>query len=379
MKQIYLDYAATTPVDPRVIDKMVCMLGPEGNFGNPASRSHLYGWLAEEAVERARQQVADLLHADLREIIFTSGATESDNLAIKGVAAMYPGSHVVTSAIEHKAVIDPCRWLEQQGYSVTFVPPLADGRIDLDALMAATRDNTCLMSIMHANNETGVVNDIAQLANFCRERDIVFHTDAAQTTGKLSLDTRTLQADLISISAHKIYGPKGMGALYVRRRAGLELAAQIHGGGHERGLRSGTLASHQIVGLGEACVLAAAEMEVDNTRISKLRDKLWQGLHSQLDDVQINGDGTERLPGHLNLAFGGVKGDLLLGALSGLAVSTGSACNSASMAPSYVLKAMGLNDQLAHASLRFSIGRFTTETEVDTAIKQVVSAVTSLR
>ena len=379
MKPIYLDYAATTPVDPRVVEKMLAMLGPDATFGNPASRSHLYGWLAEEAVENARRQIADLLGADPREIVFTSGATESNNLAIKGVAAGHPGGHIVTSAIEHKAVLDPCHWLQNQGHDVTVVPPLADGRADLDAIVAALRADTCLVSVMHANNETGVINDIATLADICQQRGIALHTDAAQSAGKLPLDTRQLKADLISVSAHKLYGPKGMGVLYVRRRPGLELAPLIHGGGHERGLRSGTLASHQIVGMGAACALAAQEKEADNARITTLRERLWQGLSEALDDIHINGAGTERLPGHLNVAFGGVKGDLLLGALGQLAVSTGSACNSASMAPSYVLKAMGLSDELAHASLRFSLGRFTTAAEVDAAIEQVVAVVRHLR
>ena len=379
MKPVYLDHAATTPVDPRVIQKMLTLLGPDGTFGNPASRSHLYGWLAEEAVETARRQVADLLHADPREIVFTSGATESNNLAIKGVAANHPGGHIITSSIEHKAVLDPCHWLQQQGHSVTFVPPLANGQADIDAILASIQPDTCLMSVMHANNETGVINPIAPLADACAQKGIVFHTDAAQTTGKLALDTSTLKADLISLSAHKIYGPKGIGALYVRRRPGFTLEAQIHGGGHERGMRSGTLASHQIAGLGEACAIAANEGNSDNQRITQLRDQLWQGISSQLTDVRINGANSERLPGHLNVAFGGVKGDILLTALSGLAVSTGSACNSASMKASYVLSAMGLPDDLAHASIRFSLGRFTTHTDIDTAINEVVTTVKRLR
>jgi cysteine desulfurase len=379
MKPIYLDYAATTPVDPRVVEKMLALLGPDATFGNPASRSHLYGWLAEEAVENARRQIADLLGADPREIVFTSGATESNNLAIKGVATNHPRGHIVTSAIEHKAVLDPCHWLQTQGHEVTVVPPLTDGRADLNAILAALRADTCLVSVMHANNETGVINDITTLADACHQRGIIFHTDAAQSAGKLPLDMSLLKADLISVSAHKLYGPKGMGVLYVRRRPGLELAPLIHGGGHERGLRSGTLASHQIVGMGEACALAAQERETDNTRIASLRERLWQGLSEALDDIRLNGVGAERLPGHLNVAFAGVKGDLLLGALGQLAVSTGSACNSASMAPSYVLKAMGLSDALAHASLRFSLGRFTTAAEVDAAIEQVVTVVKRLR
>lgn len=374
----YLDYAATTPVDPRVIAKMVAMLGPDAQFGNPASRSHRYGWQAAEAVEQARHQVADLLGADSREIVFTSGATESNNLAIKGVAQQNPGGHIVTSAIEHKAVLDPCRHLEQYGHAVSYVPPLADGRVDCAAIEAAIKDTTCLVSVMHANNETGVINDIAALAGFCRERGIALHTDAAQTVGKLALDVRTLDVDLISVSAHKFYGPKGVGALYVRRRPGLALAAQIHGGGHERGLRSGTLASHQIVGLGEACAVAAADRDSDNTRISSLRARLWDGLRV-VGGIRINGTAEARLPGHLNIAIEGVKGELLLNALGQVAVSNGSACTSATMTPSHVLKAMGLSDALAHASLRFSLGRFTTVADVDTAVERVAAVVDRLR
>lgn len=377
MNITYLDYAATTPVDPRVIEKMLTMLGPDANFGNPASRTHLYGWVAEESVETARKQVADLLHADPREIVFTSGATESDNLAIKGIAEQHPGGHIITNAIEHKAVLDPCAHLESQGFDVTYVPPLADGRADIDAIKAAVKANTCLISVMHANNETGVINDITDLASFCREKDIVCHTDAAQTTGKLTLNTQATLVDLISVSAHKLYGPKGVGILYVRRRPGLKLSAQIHGGGHEQGRRSGTLASHQIVGLGEACAIAQQDMDEDNARISALRDTLWNGIN-ELDGVHINGT-AERLPGHLNVAFEGINGDVLISAFSQLAVSSGSACNSASMAPSFVLKAMGLDDQLAHASIRFSLGRFTTEAEINDAIAQIQTIVCRLR
>ncbi len=373
---VYLDYAATTPVDPRVIEAMTQMLGPDATFGNPASRSHLYGWLAEEAVENARHQAADLLHADPREIIFTSGATEADNLAIKGVAETHPNGHIIVNAIEHKAVLDPCHYLQEKGYDITFVPPLADGRADVDAIKAAVKNTTCLISVMHANNETGVINDIADLANFCRNSDIIFHTDAAQTAGKIPLNTQQIPVDLISLSAHKLYGPKGIGLLYVRRRPGLDLAPQIHGGGHERGLRSGTLASHQIVGLGKACELAA-ELFDDNQRIAALRDRLWDGLQ-KLDGVHLNGT-ANKLPGHLNVGFDGVSGELLLSALGQLAVSTGSACNSATMAPSFVLKAMGVDDQRALASLRFSLGRFTTQDEVNFAIEQVTSVVQRLQ
>lgn len=375
----YFDYAATTPVDPRVIPAMVAMLGPEGTFANPASSAHQPGRDAAARVEAARLQVAALLHADVREIVFTSGATEADNLAIKGLAANHPGGHIVTSAIEHKAVLDPCAWLEQRGWQITRVAPQADGRIDPQAISAALRADTFLVSLIHANNETGVINDIAGVADICRAREVVLHVDAAQTAGKLELDMRTLPLDLVSISAHKLYGPKGIGVLYVRRRPGLDLVPLLHGGGHERGRRSGTLPSQQIVGMGMACELAATERDDDNAHIARLRDQLWQGI-AAVGDVHSNGTGAERLPGHLNVAVGGVRGELLLNALgASLAISSASACLSASLEPSYVLTAMGLDAALAHASVRFSLGRFTSDEEVASAIAIFTQTVSRLR
>lgn len=381
MKPIYLDYAASTPVAPEVIAVMQECLGLEGNFGNPASRSHLYGWLAEEAVENARGQVADLLVADPREIIWTSGATEAINLAIKGAAFAAKhsgqGEHIVTSTIEHKAVLDTVNWLAQQGFRVTKVAPNSAGEITAEAVKSALEDDTVLVSIMHANNETGVINDIAAIGAVVREAGAAFHVDAAQTLGKLPLDMSVLEVDLLSASAHKIYGPKGMGALYVRRRPGLRVEAQIHGGGHERGMRSGTLATHQIVGFGQACALALALLEEDNQRITALRERFWQRL-SVLPNVSINGGDAKRLPGHLNIAFSDVNGDLLLAGLTGVAASSGSACTSASVAPSYVLAAMGLSAQDAHSSLRFSLGRYSTEAEVDAAAELIIDTVERL-
>ena len=375
---VYLDYAATTPVDPRVVEAMVRFLGPDGTFGNPASRSHLYGWLAEEAVENARRQVADALNADPREIVWTSGATEANNLAIKGVLEQRGGGHVITSATEHKAVLDPCGWLEGRGVEVTYLAPEPDGRITPRAVEEAMREDTVLVSIMHANNETGVINDIGAIGALCRERGVLFHTDAAQTMGKLPLDVRETAVDLVSLCAHKIYGPKGIGALYVRRHPDVRVAAQIHGGGHERGMRSGTLPAHQIVAMGEALSLAMASRDEENERIAALRDRLWDGIRT-LPGVSLNGAGAPRLPGHMNVAFDGVEGEMLLTALTGVAVSTGSACTSASLEPSYVLKAMGVSDSLAHGSLRFSVGRFTDETQIDTVIQNVTQVVTRLR
>ena len=375
---VYLDYAATTPVDPRVVEVMMRHLGPEGTFANPASRSHLYGWLAEEAVENARRQVADALNADPREIVWTSGATEADNLAIKGVVEQRGGGHVITAASEHKAVLDPCGWLERSGVPVTYLAPGADGRIDPRAVADALREDTVLVSIMHANNETGVINDIGAIGALCRERGVLFHTDAAQTMGKLPLDVRETAVDLVSLCAHKIYGPKGIGALYVRRHPDVRVAAQIHGGGHERGMRSGTLPAHQIVAMGEALSLAMASRDEENERIAALRDRLWDGIRT-LPGVSLNGAGAPRLPGHMNVAFEGLEGEMLLTALTGVAVSTGSACTSASLEPSYVLKAMGVSDSLAHGSLRFSVGRFTDETQIDTVIQNVTQVVTRLR
>ncbi len=375
---VYLDYAATTPVDPAVVDVMVRHLGPEGTFANPASRSHLYGWLAEEAVESARRQVADLLQADPREIVWTSGATEANNLAIKGVIDARGGGHVITSATEHKAVLDACGWLEKQGHPVTYLKPAADGRIDPQRVAEALREDTVLVSVMHANNETGVINDIAAIGALCRDNGVLFHTDAAQSVGKLDLDVQALQVDLLSVCAHKIYGPKGIGALYVRRAPDVKVAAQIHGGGHERGMRSGTLATHQIVGMGEAVALAARLRDEEGPRIAGLRDRLWQGI-SQLDGVSINGEGAPRLPGHLNVAFAGVDGEMLLTAMNQAAVSSGSACTSASLEPSYVLKAMGVPDALAHGSIRFSVGRFTSEADIDRVIDNVTQVIPRLR
>ncbi|MGB1762305.1 IscS subfamily cysteine desulfurase [Alloalcanivorax xenomutans] len=375
---VYLDYAATTPVDPRVVEAMMRFLGPDGTFGNPASRSHLYGWLAEEAVENARRQVADALNADPREIVWTSGATEANNLAIKGVLEQRGGGHVITSATEHKAVLDPCGWLEGRGVEVTYLAPEPDGRITPRAVEEAMREDTVLVSIMHANNETGVINDIGAIGALCRERGVLFHTDAAQTMGKLPLDVRETTVDLVSLCAHKIYGPKGIGALYVRRHPDVRVAAQIHGGGHERGMRSGTLPAHQIVAMGEALSLAMASRDEENERIAALRDRLWDGIRT-LPGVSLNGAGAPRLPGHMNVAFEGLEGEMLLTALTGVAVSTGSACTSASLEPSYVLKAMGVSDSLAHGSLRFSVGRFTDETQIDTVIQNVTQVVTRLR
>lgn len=375
---VYLDYAATTPVDPAVVDVMVRHLGPEGTFANPASRSHLYGWLAEEAVENARRQVADLLNADPREVVWTSGATEANNLAIKGVIDAPGGGHVITSATEHKAVLDACRWLEQQGHPVSYLKPSSDGQVSVDAVREAMREDTVLVSVMHANNETGVINDVAAIGALCREKGVLFHTDAAQTVGKLPLDVRALPVDLVSVCAHKIYGPKGIGALYVRRSPDVRVMAQIHGGGHERGMRSGTLATHQIVGMGEAFALAGRLMTEEGPRIAALRDQLWEGI-AGLPGLSINGAGAPRLPGHLNVAFAGVDGEMLMTALNQVAVSSGSACTSASLEPSYVLKAMGIADALAHGSIRFSVGRFTTEEDIQRAVANVLEAVGRLR
>ncbi|SER45067.1 IscS subfamily cysteine desulfurase [Halopseudomonas bauzanensis] len=377
---IYLDYAATTPVDPLVAEKMCACLTMDGNFANPASRSHLYGWQAEEAAELARRQVADLVGADPREIVWTSGATESDNLAIKGAARAFAerGRHIITSQIEHKAVIDSCRQLEREGFEVTYLKPDSDGLIGVEQLQAALREDTILVSLMHVNNEIGVVNDIAALGALVRERGILFHVDAAQSTGKLPINLKQLPVDLMSFSAHKSYGPKGIGALYVRRSPDVRIEALIHGGGHERGMRSGTLAPHQLVGMGEAFALAGAQMKAENERISALRDQLLEGLAS-LDGVSLNGSAQQRVPHNLNLAFTGVDGELLLLALRDLALSTGSACTSASVEPSYVLRAIGLADELAHSSIRLSLGRFTTEAEVQHAAEVLCKAVSRLR
>lgn len=377
---IYLDYAATTPADPRVASKMMQFLTLDGTFGNPASRSHRFGWQAEEAVDVARNQVAELVNADPREIIFTSGATESDNLAIKGAAhAQHArGKHIITSQTEHKAVLDSCKQLENEGFTVTYLTPPANGIITADAVRDALRDDTVLVSLMHVNNEIGVVQDIAAIGALCRAHDILFHVDATQSVGKLPIDLSELPVDLMSFSAHKLYGPKGIGALYVRRKPKVQIDAQMHGGGHERGMRSGTLPVHQIVGMGEAFHLAREVRESEIARLATLRARLWQGL-SALDGVQFNGDLAQSAPNILNVSFAGVDGESLIMALKDLALSSGSACTSASMEPSYVLRAIGLDEALAHSSLRFSLGRFTTQEEIDYAIALVQKVVIRLR
>ena len=359
-KPIYFDYLATTPVDPRVVEKMVHCLSIEGNFGNPASRSHLYGWKAEEAVENGRRQVADLINADPREIVWTSGATESDNLAIKGVAHFYvkKGKHIVTSKIEHKAVLDTCRQLEREGFTVTYLEPGSNGLVTPEAVKDALRDDTILVSIMHANNEIGTVNDIAGIGEVTRAAGVIFHVDAAQSAGKVVIDMEHMKVDLLSMSGHKMYGPKGIGALYVRRKPRVRLEAQMHGGGHERGMRSGTLPTHQIVGMGEAAYVAQEGMELEAVRLKTLRRRFWDGI-KDIEEVHINGDDVQRLPGALNVSIAFVEGESLIMSLKDLAVSSGSACTSASLEPSYVLRALGLSDELAHSSLRFSFGRFT--------------------
>ena len=377
---IYFDYAATTPVDPRVAEKMSECLSAEGKFGNPASRSHKYGWEAEEAIEVARRQVADLIGSDPREIVWTSGATESDNLAIKGVAHFYKsrGKHIITSKIEHKAVLDTCRHLERDGFEVTYLDPGQDGLVSPEEVRSAIREDTTIVSIMHANNEIGVVNDIAAIGAICREHSVFYHVDAAQSAGKIEIDVEAMKIDLMSLSAHKMYGPKGVGALYVRRKPRVRLEAQMHGGGHERGMRSGTLPTHQLVGMGEACGIAKAEMKEEQARLLKLRKRLWNGL-KDLEEVYVSGDMDQRLPGLINMSFNYVEGESLIMSLPDLAISSGSACTSASLEPSYVLRALGLNDELAHSSLRFSVGRFTDEADVDQAIESVRKAVEKLR
>ncbi len=378
---IYFDYSATTPVDPRVAEKMCDCLTLEGTFGNPASRSHAYGWEAEKAIDEARQNVADLVNADPREIVFTSGATESDNLAIKGAAHFYgtkKGKHIITCKTEHKAVLDTCRQLEREGFEVTYLDPETNGLIDLAKLKAAIRDDTVLVSIMHVNNEIGVIQDIEAIGELTREHKVLFHVDAAQSAGKVPIDLQKMKVDLMSFSAHKIYGPKGIGALYVRRKPRVRIEAQMHGGGHERGMRSGTLATHQIVGMGEAFRLAKEEMASDNERIRMLRDRLLSGLQD-IEEIYINGDLEQRVPHNLNISFNFVEGESLIMALKDLAVSSGSACTSASLEPSYVLRALGRNDELAHSSIRFSLGRFTTEEEIDFAIKAIHENIGKLR
>lgn len=377
---IYFDYAATTPVDPRVAQKMSECLLAEGKFGNPASRSHKFGWEAEEAVEIARRHMADLLSCDPREIVWTSGATESDNLAIKGVAQFYKskGKHIVTSKIEHKAVLDTCRHLEREGFEVTYLEPDTDGIISPESVAAAIREDTTIVSIMHVNNEIGVVNDIAAIGEVTRAAKVFFHVDAAQSAGKVDIDLSELKVDLMSFSAHKIYGPKGVGALFVRRKPRVRLEAQMHGGGHERGMRSGTLATHQLVGMGEAFRIAKEEMEEEGARILALRQRLWDGFND-MEEVFVSGDINHQVPGIINISFNFVEGESLIMSLPDIALSSGSACTSASLEPSYVLRALGLNDELAHSSLRFSIGRFTTEENVDQAISSVRTAVEKLR
>ncbi|GAC33599.1 IscS subfamily cysteine desulfurase [Paraglaciecola polaris] len=377
---IYLDYSSTTPVDPRVAAKMAECLTNEGNFGNPASRSHRFGWVAEEAVDVARNQIADLINADPREIVFTSGATESNNLAIKGAAHFYgkKGKHLITVKTEHKAVLDTCRQLEREGFEVTYLDPEPNGLVDIEKFTAAIRPDTILATVMHVNNEIGVIQDIAALGEVCRERKVLFHVDAAQSTGKVAIDLQNLKVDMMSFSAHKSYGPKGIGALYVSRKPRVRLEAQMHGGGHERGMRSGTMATHQIVGMGEAFHLAKVEMATENDRILMLRNRLWDGI-KDIEAVYINGDIEQRVAANLNVSFAFVEGESLIMALKDMAVSSGSACTSASLEPSYVLRALGLNDELAHSSIRFTIGRFTTEAEIDHVISVVRNAIDKLR
>ncbi len=377
---IYMDYSATTPVDERVAEKMAGYLTRGGVFGNPASRSHSFGWTAEAAVEAARAEVAALVNADPKEIIFTSGATESDNLALKGAAHFYrkKGRHIVTVKTEHKAVLDSCRQLEREGYEVSYLDPEPNGLLDLERFAGALRSDTVLASVMQVNNEIGVIQDIGAIGALCRERGVLLHVDAAQSVGKLAIDVQRLPVDLMSFSAHKVYGPKGMGALYVRRKPRVRLEAQLHGGGHERGLRSGTLAPHQIVGMGEAFRIAREEMVTEGARILALRNRLWDGL-SAMEEVYLNGDLAQRVAGNLNVSFNFVEGESLIMALKDIAVSSGSACTSASLEPSYVLRALGRNDELAHSSIRFAIGRYTTQAEVDYTVELVKAKVAKLR
>ena len=377
---IYLDYAASTPVDPIVAQKMMDCLTMDGNFANPASRSHIYGWKAEEAVEQARRQVADLVGAQTREIVWTSGATESDNLAIKGLALQkeMQGKHIITSTVEHKAVLDTCAELQLQGFDVSYLKPASDGRISVEQLAAAVREDTILVTLMHVNNEIGTINDIAAIGDFCAAKGISYHVDAAQSVGKLRIDLKSLNVDMMSFCAHKIYGPKGGGARYVKQRPKVRIKAQIHGGGHERGMRSGTLATHQLVGMGESFALAGAQMETEHIRLTQLRDLMW-GKIQTLEGVTVNGGLDNRLPGNLNLCFGEIDGEMLLLSLKDIAVSTGSACTSASLEPSYVLKAIGLTDEQAHGSLRISMGRFTSFEEAEYAAEKIVETVHKLQ
>ena len=377
---IYFDYSATTPVDPRVAEKMMQYLTPGGIFGNPASRSHSFGWTAEEAVENARQQVADLIGADSREIIWTSGATESDNLAIKGAMGFNrkKGKHLITVKTEHKAVLDTARELERLGFDATYLDPEPNGLLDMNKFRAAIRDDTVLVSVMWVNNEIGVIQPVAEIGAICRERGLVFHIDAAQAPGKVKMDVNEVQADLLSLCAHKVYGPKGIGAMYVRRKPRVRIEAQMHGGGHERGMRSGTLATHQIVGMGESFRLAGEEFDAENARILALRDKLLTGIQD-MEEVYVNGDLTHRAAQNLNVSFNFVEGESLVMAIKDVAVSSGSACTSASLEPSYVLRALGRNDELAHSSIRFSIGRFTTEEDIDFLIHLLHEKIGRLR
>ena len=377
---LYFDYAATTPVDPVVAEKMMGCLTQDGLFGNPASRSHKYGWQAEEAVDIARNQVADLINADAREIVFTSGATESDNLAIKGAAQYYSdkGKHVITLKTEHKAVLDTCAQLEKEGFEVTYLDVGTDGLLDMDLFRSALREDTVLVSAMLVNNEIGVLQDITAIGHLCRENGTIFHVDAAQASGKVPMDMSELPVDLLSLSAHKMYGPKGIGALYVRRTPRVRLLAQMHGGGHERGMRSGTLPTHQIVGMGVAAELALNELELEPARVENLRQRLWKGV-SQLEGVTLNGSEQQRVPHITNISFAGVDGELLLMALKDLALSSGSACTSASVEPSYVLRALGVEHELAMSSLRFSIGRYTSEADIDSAVELIHRTIGTLR
>lgn len=377
---VYLDYSATTPVDERVAKAMTDCLTLQGNFGNPASRSHVFGWKAEDAVVEARKNVAELIGANPKEIVWTSGATESDNLAIKGAAQFNArkGKHIITVKTEHKAVLDTCRQLEREGFEVTYLDPEDNGLVDINKLAAAIRDDTTLVSVMHVNNEIGVIQDVSAIGALTRSKKILFHVDAAQSPGKVAIDVDAMNIDLLSLCAHKVYGPKGIGALYVRRKPRVRLEAQIHGGGHERGMRSGTLATHQIVGMGESFRIAREEMEVENARVEALRDRLWNGL-KDMEEVYLNGDLEQRIPGNLNVSFNFVEGESLMMSLKDIAVSSGSACTSDSLEPSYVLRALGRNDELAHSSLRFTLGRFTTPDEVDFTIAEVRKAVEKLR
>ena len=375
---IYLDYSATTPVDPRVAAKMIPYLTE--HFGNPASRSHAYGWETEKAVEEAREHVAALINADPKEIVWTSGATEGDNLAIKGAAQFYKGKgkHIITQKTEHKAVLDTCRELERQGFEVTYLDPETNGIIDLEKFKAAIRPDTIVVSIMYVNNEIGVIQPVEEIGEICRAKGIVFHCDAVQAAGKLEIDVQKLKVDLLAMTAHKMYGPKGIGALYIRRKPRVRIEAQVHGGGHERGMRSGTLATHQIVGFGEAARLAKLEMATDNERIRRLRDRLLNGV-KELEEVYVNGDLERRIPGNLNVSFNFVEGESLIMAIKDIAVSSGSACTSASLEPSYVLRALGRSDELAHSSIRFTLGKYTTEEEIDYAVDLLKRKVNKLR